>query len=361
MNLTVADRQALVRASEVMLNPFEHPSPIKYLLAVAGEVLPLVGGFAAMCGTRDPSGAIALGSAQWPEDDRHAFARWKLRDAGTERALQAGMEVITMRRLVGDNWEAFDRDPMVNEWYRPRGVHDVAAYMLHWAEDDAFATVELHGKEFGTPRFGDEGEFLLTLLQPGFRAGMRLLYTVGQLRESIARDLDSLEVPICVCSRDGRIHHISSAVRRLLAGDPSAADVIDRIPDVAAEVFETETGAAGELPGAAAHQVVTTPARRYRLSAARATHMMQFGQTDVLVAVSPLERSSMEPDLASQFGLSGRERQVALLIGRGLSNQDIADVLGVSVHTIKRHTERVFAKCQVHTRSGLAALVSAGR
>ena len=132
-------------------------------------------------------------------------------------------------------------------------------------------------------------------------------------------------------------------------------------PDVAAEVFETETGAAGELPGAAAHQVVTTPARRYRLSAARATHMMQFGQTDVLVAVSPLERSSMEPDLASQFGLSGRERQVALLIGRGLSNQDIADVLGVSVHTIKRHTERVFAKCQVHTRSGLAALVSAGR
>jgi hypothetical protein len=60
MELTPADAQQLVRASEVMLRPFEHPSPLRYLVAVSEELLTLTGAFAAMCGTRDPEGRVGL-------------------------------------------------------------------------------------------------------------------------------------------------------------------------------------------------------------------------------------------------------------------------------------------------------------
>ena len=361
MQLTPADRRYLIAASEVMLRPFEHPTPLKYLVAVSEQLRPLIGAFASMCGTRDPDGVIGLDSAQWSAEVRGEYARWKFRDEGTNRALQVGSDVLTMRRVVGNDWEAFNRDPMVNEWYRPHGIHDVASYMLHWTEDDALATIELHCAEFGTPRFGEEGECLLMLLQPAFRAGMRLLYSVGQLRETIARDMDALGVPLCVCSREGRIHHMSAAVRQLLAVDPESARVIDRIPDVAAEVAvpgRPKSSGRG-LPSSAAHQVVTTATRRYRLSAALATHSMQFGRTDVFVSVSALTReSSLDGDLSTRYGLSARERQVALLLGQGLSNKQVAKALGLSIHTCKRHTERVLAKLGVRTRAAVAAIVA---
>ncbi len=359
MNLSSNDHGRLLAASEVMLRPFAHDSPLKYLVAVAEHLIPLLGGFASICGTRDPEGVVGIDSAQWSDEVIAEFARWKLRDPGTERVVRLGSDVAIMRKIAGVDWDEFDRDPMVNEWYRPNGVRDVAAYILQWPEDDALATIELHASEFGTPRFGEEGEFLLTLLQPPLRAGMRLLYTAGRLRDTVARDMDVLGVPLCVCARDGNIHHLSSGVRGLLAADPESATVLRRIREVAREVDGGHRRSArAAFPSKAVHQIVTTRTRRYRLSAALATHGMQFGRTDVLLTVTELNREAQaDGDLASQYALSPRERQVAMLLGRGLSTQDIAATLDVSVHTVKRHTERVFAKLGVRTRAAVAALI----
>jgi len=42
--------------------------------------------------------------------------------------------------------------------------------------------------------------------------------------------------------------------------------------------------------------------------------------------------------------LSPREHQVALLIGRGLSNKDVARELGLSPGTVKIHVHNIFVK-----------------
>ena len=55
--------------------------------------------------------------------------------------------------------------------------------------------------------------------------------------------------------------------------------------------------------------------------------------------------------------LSGRERDVALAVGRGCSNADIAAELHMSVATVKAHVSRLFAKLEVDNRVQIALLV----
>ena len=52
--------------------------------------------------------------------------------------------------------------------------------------------------------------------------------------------------------------------------------------------------------------------------------------------------------------LTPREREVALLVVRGLSNKAVARALGLSTGTVKLHLHRVFQKLGVKTRYALS-------
>ncbi|QBR93844.1 response regulator [Nocardioides euryhalodurans] len=55
--------------------------------------------------------------------------------------------------------------------------------------------------------------------------------------------------------------------------------------------------------------------------------------------------------------LTDRERDVALAVGRGLSNAEIAGELHLSVPTVKAHVSRLFDKLQVTNRVQIAIVV----
>lgn len=65
-------------------------------------------------------------------------------------------------------------------------------------------------------------------------------------------------------------------------------------------------------------------------------------------------------ELRVQFGLRGREPQVALLAAEGLSNAAIAQRLRLSAHTVRHYLERVLDRLGLHTRKGLALHLMAG-
>ena len=77
-----------------------------------------------------------------------------------------------------------------------------------------------------------------------------------------------------------------------------------------------------------------------------------------LPAAAPAERAL--DALASAHGLTAREAEVAVLLARRLRNDEVARTLGVSAHTARRHTERVFQKLGVRSRGDVAAVVHAG-
>ena len=66
-----------------------------------------------------------------------------------------------------------------------------------------------------------------------------------------------------------------------------------------------------------------------------------------------LENSNFVQNAAEQarLGISPRELEVLDLISRGMSNQEIADRLFVSLHTVKSHTSSLFLKLDVNRRT----------
>ncbi|NIN63575.1 MAG: DNA-binding response regulator, partial [Anaerolineae bacterium] len=53
--------------------------------------------------------------------------------------------------------------------------------------------------------------------------------------------------------------------------------------------------------------------------------------------------------------LSPRQREILQLIGEGLTNQEIADRLSLSIHTVQAHRGHIMDKLGLHTRAQLVS------
>jgi len=68
---------------------------------------------------------------------------------------------------------------------------------------------------------------------------------------------------------------------------------------------------------------------------------------------------AVDPSVRQRFGLTPRESDVASCLAAGASSREVAESLGMSVHTARRHTERVLQKCNVRRRAAVAAALYA--
>ncbi|RJQ76033.1 LuxR family transcriptional regulator [Pseudonocardiaceae bacterium YIM PH 21723] len=67
-----------------------------------------------------------------------------------------------------------------------------------------------------------------------------------------------------------------------------------------------------------------------------------------------LLRTDREPD----HQLSPREREIAKMVGLGLTNKMIASMLDISLYTVSAHLRRIFVKLDVQTRAAMVAALS---
>ena len=82
----------------------------------------------------------------------------------------------------------------------------------------------------------------------------------------------------------------------------------------------------------------------------------KFSSVKILESTPPNSEVKQEvrvlkPMSFIELGISKREYDVLLLLGKGLSNQEIADQLYVSMNTVKTHTSRIFEKLDVKNRT----------
>ena len=74
--------------------------------------------------------------------------------------------------------------------------------------------------------------------------------------------------------------------------------------------------------------------------------------------VGAFQRLTPPQEDSSTERLTAREREILGLVGRGLSNQEIADELVIAENTVKVHLRNILDKLQVHSRAHAAAIAA---
>jgi DNA-binding CsgD family transcriptional regulator len=170
----------------------------------------------------------------------------------------------------------------------------------------------------------------------------------------IARLLRQLGVPFATFDPALRCTELSPAAHALLG------DEADHVCRLGARLLASMPGDAGRMPAAARGESASScvPGGRHLLRAQRLPR--GDPKRTGIVLVLPI-RGGTERVEPRQWGLSRREAEVAALIARGASTAEVACVLGISAHTVRRHTERIYSKVGVRTRMQLAMVLGNGR
>jgi DNA-binding CsgD family transcriptional regulator len=89
---------------------------------------------------------------------------------------------------------------------------------------------------------------------------------------------------------------------------------------------------------------------------------VKFGnQLTNSMAYLEISDSALLNDFHDKYGLSDREMEVVKLLSEGKTNKEIADILFVSIETIKDHNYNIFIKTGVKNRTQLANLFLRGK
>jgi two-component system, NarL family, response regulator NreC len=107
-------------------------------------------------------------------------------------------------------------------------------------------------------------------------------------------------------------------------------------------------GASGYVPKRAAPEILVEAVRQV----AQGGVFLEPGIARLLVT-DYLKRVEEGSEQQSYDGLTGREREVLTHIAQDYTNQEIANLLSISVKTVERHRENIMSKLNLHTRTEL--------
>jgi DNA-binding CsgD family transcriptional regulator len=187
----------------------------------------------------------------------------------------------------------------------------------------------------------------LHLLLPAFEAGIEQVRRLFPVQSALGSLIDTLSEAIVLVGPDGSERHANRAFRALLAGEPDAEALREATRTLAADSLHPTASLV------AARREVNLTGGLYRLRVGRLPPQL-LGQRGTLVVVercSPYPRPSA---LQERFQLTPREAEVALLLAEGRSNDDLAERLYISPHTVRHHVEKVLRKLDCASRAGVA-------
>ena len=103
---------------------------------------------------------------------------------------------------------------------------------------------------------------------------------------------------------------------------------------------------------------VPTENKHYRLKGSFiGLDLFGRGPSTLVAVEQPAPDPLSDAALRNRFGLSKKESGVLRLLVEGKTNNEIAQILYLSPHTVRRHTTHVFHKLDVHSRAEAAMRV----
>lgn len=192
------------------------------------------------------------------------------------------------------------------------------------------------------------------------RVPVARIHAVPTPKSSIARFVDAIESPVALADRDGRVVAMNGPARDCFIGrsGPLLRQAIEShvravISDRRHRIGDVMPNRAHTIDAGSERFVVTVVTAGSDLAAQDVGAMVLLRRE----AVENGEAVCSEAALAKRFGLTAQEARVAMMLAEHRRNREIADRLGVSVHTARHHTERVLAKLQVHSRHDVERVI----
>jgi DNA-binding CsgD family transcriptional regulator len=205
---------------------------------------------------------------------------------------------------------------------------------------------------------------MVRVLVPPFKAGVSEWRRLAARRAELTALLDAIPEAVLMYDGSGGLVHANPRAAELF-GMPGAAGPGAQVRTEAQRMAWSLAAAAQRsisinkaANNSEATREVRADGRVYRLRGTLASGWMPGNEAGVLVtAAFELVTPLTDLELRSRFNLSAREVEVARLVANGLSNQEVADKLGVSRFTARNHVERVLAKLGVGNRSRVGAVL----
>ncbi len=307
---------------------------------------------------------------------------WKPTDPGTLLFTGFGIEDRCRGDLAAARWRFVDNELLEPDYAK---FADLARRRL------PVTTLhrETHGEPGRSPRyrhlhrslgFGAE-------LRAVFRAGNECWGSVALVRDEDQPDFTAEEVAFTARVGVHLAHGLRDAQLREAAcaggaGGPPGVVILGQDGTVRAvtdrarfwlEQFPADRGTGLDLPAAvhaaarralaaASSGAAAEPRARVRVRSgawvtvhAARLHADGPERDTLAVTLAPAAAAELEPLRMALYGLTPREREVARLLTRGTTTEQIARALWISPHTVKDHVKAVYAKLQVTGRAELSA------
>jgi DNA-binding NarL/FixJ family response regulator len=364
--LSAADLANLERALGVAVSPLDFPSVEQWGAALMASWRPVLTADQAFFAHSLNGAVVVQADAPLTERAGREYARhsWQVDPALTARRKQL--------RLDDSRDDVYDRLPRTEaelfvDWCTPNRLNDVIALKVETGGAFTAALHFYHDHEDRNP-FGERGLQLLRLLLPAFQAGIATYMRLAAHRAQLTSWLDAARDGLALFDADGRPLHRNPALNAMLAAEPERARIVHALSAAGSRAAAlTRRDPTAPRIAATNHASVTplfrelrTAAGQYRLAA---THLASIaGRSDaplILVSLTRGDRKTRsDGELQTRFRLTKREVEVARLLASGLRTGPLATTLNISVHTARRHTERVLSKLGIESRAGVAEALS---
>lgn len=343
IRLSAADIEKLKNALRILVAPLDYATTDEWRRAAnrelrellhadsAGFLLPVEDGPFVYSEEHDPAEL-----ARYPE-----LVPPLLNNGQTVYQRLEEMQVGRLEQVYGDDFnDRYLASEYYNDYAGANGAHDTLAAVLPLAET-GLAGLHFWHSHPTRRKFGIREVALLEIAYPALHAGVMTHLTLARQREQLLHVVDELGQAMAVYDRAGTLLHQTPHMGEILAGNPDAPLLLHRI--------------ALARTAHAPHEVIGVR-MRYRVRGFRYTPAGSDALTAVVVEIcSPVPKTNHA--LHEQFGLTPAESRVAREIAEGKSNQLVAETLFISVHTAKRHTERVLQKLGVKSRAAVRAKI----
>lgn len=353
LQMTSTEQRTFATLSTILLSPQDYDVD-SWRSAVNRAARTLLGADCVSFMLPTPEG-IHLYSDEWPPEIPNAYPR---RVAEADRA-----HGFWSRQILAGAWtrrriypRAMYRSSYYQDFVVPARAFDAIGITIQ-CPAGKLAGVLLHHTTRGGRRFGDRGVDILRMLLPAFSAGVRMQQRLEAVDCELTQAIDRINTMIFVVRSDGRLLH----------ANPSAVAVLtERSAHCWRDALST---------------IVRAECRARRLGDASPVGSLHvvidglFRQIDVTFTVNGFEPEPVavvgvrtDPNLATPscerhprlcVPLTIQEARVAKLLVDRKSNREVADLLEISEHTARHHTESVMQKLDVRSRRDIASALEA--